>query len=68
MQAMRERDQRHRLAGTVQVDAAYLGGMHPGGSRRTRQPVQVTDRGQPVLPKLSMLGRFPKVEVEQWTR
>ena len=30
--------------------------------------MQVTDRGQPVLPKLRMLGRFRKVEVEQWTR
>ena len=33
MQAMRERDQRYRLAGTVQLDDAYLGGEYPGGKR-----------------------------------
>ena len=37
MQAMRERDQRYRLEGTVQVDDAYLGGENPGGARRTRR-------------------------------
>ena len=31
MQAMRERDQGHRSAGTVQVDYPYLGGEHPDG-------------------------------------
>ena len=31
MQAMRERDQRCRLEGTVHVDDAYLGGENPGG-------------------------------------
>ena len=30
--------------------------------------MQVTDEGQPVLPKLSVLGCSRKVEVEQWAR
>ena len=76
MQAMRERDQRYRLAGTVQVDDAYLGGENPGGKRgrgsENKTPllvaVQVTDEGQPVLLKLSVVERFRKVEVEQWAK
>ena len=31
MQAVRERDQGRRLAGTVQVDDAHLGGEHADG-------------------------------------
>ena len=38
MQAMRERDQRYRLAGTVQLDDAYLGGEYPGGKRGRGSP------------------------------
>ena len=38
MQAMRERDQRYRLAGTVQLDDAYLGGEYPGGKRVRGSP------------------------------
>ena len=61
MQAMRERDQRGRLAGTVQLDDDYLGGESPGGKRgrgsENKTPilvaVQVTDDGQPVVLKLS---------------
>ena len=30
--------------------------------------MQVTDEGRPVLLKLSVVGRFRKVEVEQWAR
>ena len=56
MQAMRERDRRYRLHGTVQLDDAYLGGENPGGKRgrgsENKTPllvaVQVTDDGQPV--------------------
>ena len=58
---MRERDQRGRLAGTVQLDDAYLEGENPGGKRgrgsENKTPilvaVQVTDDGQPVVLKLS---------------
>ena len=61
MQAMRERDQRGRLAGTVQLDDDYLGDENPGGKRgrgsENKTPilvaVQVTDDGQPVVLKLS---------------
>ena len=34
MQAMRERDRGHRLAGTLQIDDTCLDGEHPGGKRR----------------------------------
>ena len=74
MQAMRKRDQRYRLQGTVQLDDAYLGGENPGGKRgrgsQNKTPqlvaVQVTDDGQPVLLKLSVVGGFRKNEVAQW--
>ena len=75
MQAMRERDRAYRLGGTVQVDDAYLGGENPGGKRgrgsENKTPmlvaVQVTDEGQPVRLKLSVvhtdgLGCFRGVE------
>ena len=41
MQALRERDQRNRLAGMLQMDDAYLGAKTPaasvGGARRIRR-------------------------------
>lgn len=41
MQALRERDERNRLAGMLQMDDAYLGARTPAGSvggvRRTRR-------------------------------
>ncbi len=74
MQAMRERDQRYRLAGTVQLDDAYLGGELPGGKRgrgsQNKTPmlaaVQVSEDGQPVVMKLSVVDGFRTAEVEQW--
>ena len=74
MQAMRERDQRYRLAGTVQLDDAYLGGELPGGKRGRGSPnktpmlaaAQVTEEGQPVVLKLSVVDGFRTAEVEQW--
>ena len=74
MQAMRERDQRYRLQGTVQLHDAYLGGENPGCKRgrgsQNKTPmlvaVQVTDDGQPVLLKLSVVRGFRKDEVAQW--
>ena len=74
MQAMRERDRRYRLHGTVQLDDAYLGRENPGGKRgrgsQNKTPllvaVQVTDDGQPVLLKLSVVPGFRKQEVERW--
>ena len=74
MQTMRERDQRYRLAGTVQLDDAYLGGEYPGGKRGRGSPnktpllaaVQVTAEGQPVVMKLSVVDGFRTAEVAQW--
>ncbi len=74
MQTMRERDQRYRLAGTVQLDDAYLGGEYPGGKRGRGSPnktpllaaVQVTADGQPVVMKLSVVDGFRTAEVAQW--
>ena len=74
MQAMRERDQRYRLAGTVQLDDAYLGGEYPGGKRGRGSPnktpmlaaVQVSADGQPVVMKLSVVAGFRTAEVAQW--
>ena len=74
MQAMRERDQRYRLAGTVQLDDAYLGGEYPGGKRGRGSPnktpmlaaVQVSAEGQPVVMKLSVVAGFRTAEVAQW--
>ena len=76
MQAMRERDQRYRLAGTVQLDDAYLGGEYPGGKRGRGSPnktpmlaaVQVSAEGQPVVMKLSVVAGFRTAEVAQWPR
>ncbi len=74
MQTMRERDQRYRLEGTVQLDDAYLGGEYPGGKRGRGSPnktpllaaVQVTADGQPVVMKLSVVDGFRTAEVAQW--
>ena len=60
----------------MQVDNAYLGGQNPGGKRgrgsENKTPilaaVQVTDDGQPVLLKLSVVGGYRKDEVKQWAR
>ena len=74
MQAMRERDRACRLGGTVQVDDAYLGGKNPGGNpgrgSENKTPmlvaVEVSDGGQPVRAKLSVVDGFRKDVVERW--
>ena len=76
MQAMLERDQSYQLAGTVEVDDAYLGGELPGGKRGRGSPnktpslaaVQVTDEGQPVVMKLTLVEGFRRSEVERWAQ
>lgn len=58
----------------MQVDDAYLGDESAGGKRgrgsENKTPmlvaVQVTDAGQPVRVKLSVVDVVPKNVVEQW--
>ena len=58
----------------MQVDDAYLGGENPGGKRgrgaENKTPmlvvVQVSDGGQPVRAKLSVVDGFRRDVVEQW--
>jgi ISXO2-like transposase domain/Transposase zinc-ribbon domain len=76
MQAMREREQVHRLDGTVQLDDAYLGGERSGGKpgRGSENKVafvaavSIDGQGHPRYLKLARLAGFTTEAIAQWAR
>ena len=71
--AMALREGQHQLAGTVQLDDAYLGGEHPGGKpgrgSENKTPfvaaVSLTDKGRPQF-KLSRVSGFTTEAIRGW--
>jgi hypothetical protein len=74
--AMALREGQHRLAGTVQLDDAYLGGEHPGGKpgrgSEKRAPfvaaVSLNDKGRPQFLKLSRVSGFTTEAIKGWAK
>jgi transposase-like protein len=72
--AMALRQGQHRLAGTVQLDDAYLGGEHPGGKpgrgSENKTPfvaaVSLNDRGRPQFLKLNRVSAFTSEALKSW--
>ncbi len=75
MQVMLERDHRHKLAGFIELDDAYLGGERTGGKRgrgaAAKTPfvaaVETTDEGSPTRIKLSVVEGFRSGEIASWS-
>ncbi len=76
MQVMLERDDKHKLAGFIELDDAYLGGERTGGKpgrgAAGKTPflaaVQTTEDGRPMRIKLSVVKGFRKTEVSAWSQ
>ena len=74
--AMALRDGQHRLAGTVQLDDAYLGGEHPGGKpgrgSENKTPfvaaVSLNDKGRPQFIKLNRVTGFTSEAIKGWAK
>ncbi len=75
MKAMAERESRHRLSGTVQVDA-YLGGERAGGKpgRGSENKiafvaaVSLNDEGNPLYVKATPVSGFTSEAIAKWAR
>jgi len=76
MQAMKERDERKRLSGWVQVDDAVWGGEHRGGKRGRDAPgktpfvaaVACNERGHPLRMRLSRIENVRRETLASWAR
>ena len=76
MQAMTQRDTIYTLKGVVQVDDAYLGGEHSGGTAgrgsENKVPfiaaVSINDHGHPMRIKLTRVSGFTLKATAQWAR
>ena len=74
--AMAQREGQHKLAGTVQLDDAYLGGEHPGGKpgrgSENKTPfvaaVSLYDKGRPEFIKLSRVSGFTSEAIRDWAK
>jgi transposase-like protein len=74
--AMALREGRHQLAGTVQLDDAYLGGEHPGGKpgrgSENKTPfvaaVSLNDKGRPQFLKLNRVSGFTIEAIKGWAK
>ena len=74
--AMALREGHHRLAGTVQLDDAYLGGEHPGGKpgrgSENKTPfvaaVSLNDKGRPQFVKLNRVSGFTNEAIKGWAQ
>lgn len=72
--AMALREEQHQLAGTVQLDDAYLGGEHPGGKpgrgSQNKTPfvaaVSLSDKGRPQFLKLNRVSGFTAEAIKGW--
>jgi hypothetical protein len=74
LEVMAEREQSRRLEGRVEVDDAYLGGVHSGGKRGRGSPnkvpfiaaVQTSPEGHPLYVVFSKVKTFAKEDVKAW--
>jgi transposase-like protein len=74
MQAMLEREASYQLTGRVQLDDAYLGGEHTGGSvgrgPENKVPflaaVSVDEQGHPLRAKFAQLPGFTRQAIAAW--
>ncbi|MES2315890.1 MAG: IS1595 family transposase [Pseudomonadota bacterium] len=74
LEVMAEREASRQLEGHVQVDDAYLGGVHPGGKRGRGSPnkvpfiaaVQTSPEGRPLYAVFTKVKTFSKEEVKTW--
>ena len=76
MQAMKERDDKEPLTGTIQLDDVYWGGERHGGKSgrgaENKTPflaaVSVNDEGHPQRMNLNVVEGFTTAEVERWAK
>ena len=69
-----ERDRVHPLAGSIQLDDAYLGGEQSGGKRGRGAPgktpfvaaVETNEQGHPLRVKLTVVEGFRLTEIAAW--
>ena len=74
LEVMAERESDRRLEGRVEVDDAYLGGVHPGGKpgrgSENKVPfiaaVQTSPEGHPAYAVFTQVKSFGKADVEEW--
>jgi transposase-like protein len=74
--AMALREGQHQLAGTVQLDDAYLGGEHPGGKpgrgSENKTPfvaaVSLNDKGRPQFIKLNRVSGLSTEAIKGWAK
>lgn len=72
--AMAQREGKHKLAGSVQLDDAYLGGENPGGKpgrgSENKTPfvaaVSLSDKGRPQFVKLNRVSGFMTDASKAW--
>lgn len=76
MQAMLERESARKLAGLIQLDDAYWGGLRRGHKRgrwsRGKTPfvaaIQTDDEGRPLRMSMNRVRGFRSREIERWSR
>lgn len=76
MQVMKERDDSNPLSGIIQIDDAYWGGAHRGGSRgrgsENKTPfvaaVSTNEDGHPIAMNLNVLKGFKSEEIKCWAQ
>ena len=76
MQVMKERDDNKPLSGIVQIDDAYWGGEHRGGSRGRGSEnktsfvaaVSTNEEGHPIAMNLNVLKGFQLEEIKRWAQ
>lgn len=74
MQVMKEREDKKRLNGLIQLDDAYWGGQRHGGKRGRGASgkipfvaaVEVTDDGHPIAMKFKVVNAFRSGSIERW--
>lgn len=76
MQVMKERDDNKPLSGNIQIDDAFWGGEHHGGSRgrgsENKTPfvaaVSTNEEGHPIAMNLNVLKGFRLEEIKRWSQ
>jgi hypothetical protein len=76
MQAMASREQMYVLKGTIQIDDAYLGGLHSGGKAdqgsKNKNPlvaaISLGKKGHPLHAKLSPVAGLSLNAIELWVK
>jgi transposase-like protein len=76
MQVMKEREDKKRLKGLIQLDDAYWGGQRHGGKRGRGSPgktpfvaaVEVSEDGRPIAMKFKVVNAFRAHTIECWAK